>query len=230
MRLRFTFVFGAACALALSAGFFAACAEPNLDDGTGDDLPLPDRVVPPTDDAARDAGESIIDEDAADAGDGEGGDAGPLHAFVSSAVITAALNGLAGADKTCNDLAAAQNLPGTYRAWLSVPGTEAKDRVTSSGPWYRVDGVMAIASRTELLSGKISKSMALDEKGKAAPTEEDRVWTATLPDGTYSGPDCNLWTGMGSGRVGEAEFTDNRWSNSTIEACGNINRIYCFQL
>ena len=221
-------VVGSALALILASAIGAACAQPNLDNGDDEDVPLPDRVTPPVVDAAQDA--SIADAvDATDTPDGDA-DAGTLHAFVSSAVITAALGGLAGADTTCNDLAAAQGLPGTYRAWLSVPGTDAKDRVTSAGPWYRVDGVVAVASRTELLGGNISKSMALDEKGKKASVDEDRVWTATLPDGTYSGPDCNLWTGMGTGRVGEAEFTDGRWSNSTVEECGNINRIYCFEL
>ena len=218
-----------ASALILALGIVAACASPNLGDDDDVEVPLPDRVAPPVDDAAQD--EASV-ADAADAADAEGGDAdaGMLHAFVSSAVITASLGGLAGADAKCNQLAMAQGLPGTYRAWLSVPGTEARDRVTSAGPWYRVDDVVAIASREELLGGSISKSMALDEKGNKAPVEEDRVWTATLPDGTYSGPDCNLWTGMGTGRVGEAEFTDTRWSNSTVEDCGNINRLYCFQL
>ena len=231
VRLRFSLAIGGALAVALASAIVGACAAPNLDEGENVDLPLPDRVLPPADDAAQDSGPAV--QDAADAGDGEGGeggDAGPLHAFVSSAVINAALGGLAGADKTCNDLATAQGLPGTYRAWLSIAGTEAKDRVTSAGPWVRVDGVVAIASRAQLLGGNIATSMALDEKGNKASVDEDRVWTATLPDGTYSGPDCNLWTGMGMGRVGEAEFTDNRWSNSTIETCDMVNRIYCFQL
>ena len=153
-----------------------------------------------------------------------------LHAFVSSQIYTGALGGIAGADQKCNTLAAAQGLKGTYRAWISVNGTNAVDRITSAGPWQLVTGQLVAATKAELTSGQLRRSLNIDEKGQAAPIAEDRVWTGTAPNGTFSGPECTLWTGAGSGRVGEAEFSDGRWSNALIEGCDQLNRVYCFEL
>ena len=153
-----------------------------------------------------------------------------LHAFVSSAVVNGALGGVAGADQKCNALALAQGLKGTYRAWLSVAGTNAADRITSDGPWQLVTGQLVAATKAELTSGKLRRPLNIDEKGKAAPLDEDRVWTGTAPNGTFSGPECGLWTGAGAGRVGEAEFSDGRWSDALTEGCDQVNRVYCFEL
>ena len=229
MRLRLPAI---SCLLLAGAGAFA-CASPSLQE-EDPGAPLPDRVpsVPKTDAA-------LVDQSAAvdpprDARPDQ--EAAPvdafrlLHAFVSSATVNAALGGIAGADLKCNALAAAQGLKGTYRAWISVNGTNAAVRITSAGPWLLVTGQVVAVTHAQLTSGQLSRPLNIDEKGAAVSPADDRVWTGTAPDGTFSGPECGLWSGAGTGRVGEAEFSDSRWSSSTLETCNLLNRLYCFEL
>jgi hypothetical protein len=156
--------------------------------------------------------------------------AGPLKAFVSSAIVTGGFGGLAGADKICNDLAKAQNLPGTYVAWVSTTGTNAIDRITANGPWQRVDGQVVAQTKAQLGTGALTTALRRDEKNQEPPLAEDRVWTATGADGKFvGGSDCAGWTGAGKGRVGEAEHANGQWTALVDEACTEINRVYCFQ-
>ncbi|MDB4941654.1 MAG: Tryptophan synthase alpha chain [Labilithrix sp.] len=233
MRLFFSRLCAASITVFAASAVASACAEPNFEvEEEEPPAPLPDRVIPPGGDAANDGGKDAADG-ATDAA-GEAGDGAPrtLHAFVSSTVANANLGGLAGADARCTALGTAQGLTGSFRAWLSVPGTNAADRVTGAGPWLRADGQVAVASRAELLGGTLARSLEYDEKGTKAPSAEDRVWTATAPNGSYDGPDCAQWTsgsGGQDGLVGEAEYADDRWTKSTVEQCSQVNRIYCFE-
>jgi hypothetical protein len=224
----------AIAALLLAGAAAFACASPALETEEGDDLPLPDRVSStPKADAARDTATPPVDPPKDARADQEAAPVDAfreLHAFVSSSVINGSLGGVAGADQKCTALATAQGLKGTYRAWISVAGTNAADRITSTGPWKLVNGQVVVASHAELVSGNLTRPLNIDEKGGTAPAAEDRVWTGTAPNGTFSGPECGLWSGAGSGRVGEANFNDARWSSSTNEACGLANRIYCFEI
>lgn len=154
---------------------------------------------------------------------------GPLKAFASSEIVSGALGGLAGADALCNKLAKAAALPGTYVAWISVSGTNAVDRVKSNGPWQLVNGTTVATTKADLTKGSLTSRFDKDEKGATPPAAEDRVWTATSANGTFSGPDCNGWTGGGSGLVGEAEQTNGGWTALTNEACSEVNRVYCLQ-
>jgi hypothetical protein len=216
--------------LVLAGAAAFACATPATE-GDEPELPLPERVssAPNTDGAVAEA--SAPPRDASLEREAAPVDAfRQLHAFVSSTIFDGNFGGVAGADLKCNTLAAAQGLKGKYRAWVSVSGTNAADRITSAGPWHLVTGPLVAATHAELVSGKLARPLDIDEKGTAAPTDEDRVWTGTAADGTFSGPECGQWAGGGSGRVGEAEFSDTRWSNATTEACDQVNRVYCFEL
>ena len=215
-----------------------ACATPNLPEEETEDpsTSLPDRTPSlPTSDSGGGGDTGFVDsgpQDAqADQQDGMAADANrTLHVFVSSAVISGALGGVAGADLKCNTLAIAAGLKGTYRAWISVAGTNAADRITSNGPWYLIGGQLVASTKAELVSGTLKHGIDYDEKNVHAPAAEDRVWTGTAPNGTFDGPECGVWSGAGQARVGEGEFSDGRWSSSTIEACGQVNRVYCFEL
>jgi len=226
-----------AAALALLGGTAVlACGAPSIE---GDPLPIsvPDRI-PGEDGGAPDGGavpdDPLLDAGPTDPGATDGGgtpDANRmLRAFVSSAVLSGNLGGLAGADATCNSLAKAQGLAGTYRAWLSVAGSNAVDRITADGPWYLVNGELVASTRAELVSGTLRHAIDRDEKGATPPAAEDRVWTATTQAGAYVGPDCGGWTGAGNGVVGEAEQRNGTWTALTPEACGEVNRVYCFGL
>jgi hypothetical protein len=190
------------------------------DAGTEDTPPGP----PPADDP--------IPADPSDAGSG-GTDAaptGPMKAFVSSETPTGNLGGVAGADALCNKLAKAAGLPGTYIAWISTANVNAIDRVTAAGPWQRVDGALVAQNKAQLASGQLANALRRDEKGQTPSVDEDRVWTATGPNGTYvGGSDCGAWTGAGDGRVGEAEHDGSKWTSLVDEACTEVNRVYCFQ-
>lgn len=231
MRFRLSIL--ATCLLAGAATL--ACATPNLegiDDGA--EAPLPDRVPSlPTSDGGGRADTSMVEPGPQDAQSDQqdGADANrTLHAFVSSQVVNGALGGVAGADLKCNSLASAAGLKGSYRAWISVAGTNAADRITGNGPWYLVGGQLVASTKAELVGGTLKHGIDHDEKNVRAPTAEDRVWTGTAPDGTFDGPECGVWSGAGQARVGEAEFNDGRWSSSTVETCGQVNRVYCFEL
>lgn len=229
MRLRLPAI---ACLLLAFAAAFA-CASPSLEDEEPG-VPLPDRTpsLPKTDGSTLDRSAPVDPlKDARPDQEAAPVDAfRQLHAFVSSTTVNAALGGIAGADQMCNTLATAQGLKGTYRAWLSVNGTNAAARITSAGPWQLVTGAVVVATHAQLTSGQLTRPLNVDEKGVIAPVADDRVWTGTAPNGTFAGPECGLWSGAGTGRVGEAEFSDSRWSNSTVETCDMLNRVYCFEL
>lgn len=223
-------------ALGAVAAIAAACASyPSIEDP---DLatPLPPRTAAtattsaPTNDTPpppppQDSGGT--DDGGADGGADAGG---PRRVFVSSALKTGNLGGVAGADALCNQLATAQGLGGTYRAWLSVAGAPAIDRITSNGPFQLVTGEVVAANKAQLASGQLQRPLNKDEKGATPPAAEDRVWTATNGQGQPAGPDCGQWTGAGSGRVGEAEHASSQWTSLVDEACGEVNRVYCIEL
>jgi hypothetical protein len=155
----------------------------------------------------------------------------PLRVFVSSAVKTGNLGGIAAADQLCTTLATTAKLGGTYRAWLSVAGADAVDHITSAGPWQLVSGEIVADDKAGLTSGALKHLIDKDENGATPPVEEDRAWTGTGANGRYAGPDCAQWAGGGNGLVGEARNNANgQWGALGNEACGEQNRIYCFEL
>ena len=155
----------------------------------------------------------------------------PLRVFVSSALRTGNIGGVAGADALCTTLATAANLGGTYRAWLSVAGADAVDHITSAGPWQLVSGEIVADGKAGLTSGALKHLIDKDENGATPPFEEDRAWTGTGANGRYAGPDCAMWAGGGNGLVGEARNNGTgQWGALGNEACGAQNRIYCFEL
>lgn len=165
-----------------------------------------------------------------DAATPDAGPKGPLKAFVSSTLTTGNIGGVAGADTLCNNAAKAAGLPGTYTAWLSTTTVNAIDRIKANGPWQLVNGTEIAKTKADLVKGSLPQRFDKDEKGNTPPAAEDRVWTATGPNGTFSGADCNAWGGTGGkGLVGEAEQTDGDWTALTQEDCTEVNRVYCLQ-
>jgi hypothetical protein len=123
------------------------------------------------------------------------------------------LGGLAGADKHCQDLAAAAGAGGkTWHAYLSTQGdgaVNARDRI-GHGPWSNAKGAVVAKSVDDLHSGgnNINKQTALTEKGETIPGRGDQVnqhdiLTGSDPNGMFStaGGDttCGNWTKNGDG-------------------------------
>jgi hypothetical protein len=126
------------------------------------------------------------------------------------------LGGLAGADRHCQTLAAAQGAGNrTWHAYLSTQATEgqpavnARDRI-GSGPWYNAKGVMVAQSVADLHSdnNKLSKENSLTETGTVVngrgdtPNTHD-ILTGSQLDGTAFPPGddhtCGDWTKSGEG-------------------------------
>jgi hypothetical protein len=107
----------------------------------------------------------------------------PMSFFVASTVPgTGNLGGLAGADKICQDLAAAVGAGNrTWHAYLSQqaqgnqPRVNARGRI-GAGPWYNAKGVMIAANVADLHGDQqrdrntIRSATALTEKGEVVPS------------------------------------------------------------
>jgi hypothetical protein len=134
----------------------------------------------------------------------------------------AALGGLAGADRHCQQLAEAPGVTGkTWRAYLSAlakdgqPAVNARDRI-GAGPWHNAKGVM-VASDVDMLHGEsnlLGKEGSLDERGRPVNGRGDTpnmhdILTGSMPDGRVSSDTtdttCDNWTSSaatGSALVG----------------------------
>ena len=137
--------------------------------------------------------------------------------FVSSVSFGkgADLGGLAGADKHCQDFAAAAGAGGKiWHAYLSTQGAgavNARDRI-GKGPWQNVKGVVIATSVEDLHSdnNKLTKENDLSEKGEVIngygdkPNRHD-ILTGSQPDGTAFRPDkdmtCQNYTSSTEGSV-----------------------------
>ncbi|MBY0268910.1 MAG: hypothetical protein K2X06_03470 [Burkholderiales bacterium] len=137
--------------------------------------------------------------------------------FVTSAGLGkgADLGGLAGADRHCQQLAAAAGAgKKQWRAYLSTTAGDgekavnARDRI-GKGPWYNFEGRLIARNVDELhtLNG-INRMTALTEKGTKVNGRADSpnmhdILTGSTPDGKVAVGDkdttCGNWTKSGDG-------------------------------
>ncbi|HEY5925597.1 MAG TPA: hypothetical protein VIV11_28120 [Kofleriaceae bacterium] len=174
---------------------------------------------------------------------------GPAHvfpaitgkrAFVTSTVTTGNLatspeangqTGVAAGDAICQARAAAASLPNAtqFKAWLSTAAADAATRITSNGPWQRVDGLPLASSKLDLLDGMLLRSLDVTESG--AYLSGATVWTASWRDGTTLGAACGDWTGStATAYVGRAN-DPKKWSYAEyVSTCTTTTaRLYCFE-
>ena len=179
---------------------------------------------------------------------------GPVGFFITSSTSgTGNLGGLAGADKTCQTLAAAAGAGNReWRAYLSTNGAgavNARDRI-GNGPWYNVKGQLIAQNLAELHSDKanINNDTALDEKGQTinregAPNRHD-ILTGSTTDGRSTDMTCMNWTsnGAGSAMLGHHDRLargnpGSPWNSAhpskgcsaeNLVATGGAGLIYCF--
>jgi hypothetical protein len=124
------------------------------------------------------------------------------------------LGGLAGADRHCQQLAAAVGAGGrTWHAYLSTQGNgavNARDRI-GKGPWVNAKGVTVAKDVADLHDkNNLTKQTALSEKGEIingrgdTPNRHDAL-TGSKPDGTAFPADkdmtCKNYTSSGQGTV-----------------------------
>ncbi len=150
-----------------------------------------------------------------------------------------------GYDSKCQQLATTAGLGGNWVAWLSTAGwnngnwvaptSNAKDRMTSQGPFVRIDGVQIASSRSNLLSGSLLAPINVDEHGNVLTNPIGLVMTGTGTDGNNNNRDCRAWTegssGGGYDGRGNPNATDVTWTYNGDFFCQAYDsfRLYCFE-
>lgn len=156
---------------------------------------------------------------------------GAKRAFVTSITSTGNLGGFAGADGVCSTRAQAASLGGTWVAWLSngkAGGTHAVNRVTSVGPWYLLDGTIAVADKAALAAGTLTHAIDRNELNQAVT---GTAWTATAANGNYMHNACGAWRlPTQQGRFGNVGAVDAAWTSAGNGPCTASRRLYCFEL
>jgi hypothetical protein len=137
--------------------------------------------------------------------------------FITSAGLGkgADLGGLAGADRHCQQLAAAAGAgKKQWRAYLSTvasggaPAVNARERI-GKGPWHNAEGRLVARNADELHAvNGINRMTALTEKGEKVNGRADSpnmhdILTGSTPDGRVAVGDkdttCGNWTKNGEG-------------------------------
>ncbi len=168
--------------------------------------------------------------------------------FVTSATsVTGNLGGLAGADATCQRLAAAAGQGGrTWRAYLSVErdpangnqATHARDRI-GSGPWFNANQVLVANNVGELHPRAGDAAVFVDERGQRingqwtgspTPNQHD-ILTGSNADGTLAaGLTCADWTSEAANVRGQVGHSDGFGPNqSTAGALSSWNAAHTSQ-
>jgi hypothetical protein len=153
--------------------------------------------------------------------------------FVTSVTsATGNLGGLAGADVTCQRLAAAVGQSARlWRAYLSVERdpangnrpTHAKDRI-GAGPWLNANGVAVANSVAELHARTGDANLFIDERGQRingqwtgspGPVEHD-ILTGSNADGTLAaGLTCADWTSASPDVAAQVGHSDGMGPNQS---------------
>ena len=170
-----------------------------------------------------------------------------MNFFVTSEKsATGNLGGLAGADATCQRLAAAVGVGNpTWRAYLSVDRdsatgqpTHARDRI-GPGPWYNANKVLVANNVAELHARTGDAALFLDERGQRingqwtgspSPVEHDML-TGSNADGTLApGLTCADWTSNSNTIAGQVGHSDGMGPNqSTAGALSSWNSAHANQ-
>lgn len=158
---------------------------------------------------------------------------GPAMSFFVSSTksTTGNLGGLAGADRRCQDLAAAVGAGSkTWRAYLSAERdptsgqpVDARSRI-GSGPWVNAAGVTVAQNLSELHSRRGDAAVFVDERnqringqwtGSPTPVEHD-ILTGSNADGTLMiGMTCADWTSASPGLVAQVGHSDGLGPNQS---------------
>jgi hypothetical protein len=140
------------------------------------------------------------------------------------------------ADTVCNDAARAAGLPGRFRAWLSVSGAHARDKLGQARGWVRPDGLPFADTIDDIVSGRILYPPMIDELGRPRPGNPvfaggDWVATGTSPAGRSTPVlNCNEWHNdtPADTTAGIADSATGGWTETGLPSCGVPMRLYCF--
>ena len=150
--------------------------------------------------------------------------------FVTSAKTDGNIGGLSGGDAFCQNVADTAGITGTFKAWLSDSSTNAIDRLTSNGPWVRLDGVKIADDKTDLIDGRLFTPIDVNEMGNYSAVHP--VWTGTDSSGNKLLTTCSDWQSnldTEQGTWASAPLANNNWTNQRTEQCNLSNSLYCFE-
>jgi hypothetical protein len=133
--------------------------------------------------------------------------------------------------------AAAGNLGGSWKAWLSDETTNAADRIAEAGPWYEVLPSDSTEIPAVLFNNKShlltvpSRRIQRDEQGRDVTSGPDYVWTGTSVGGRRAAESCRGWKAETAevGMAGKLEELSGAWTESLSMGCGYGGRLYCIQ-
>ncbi len=141
--------------------------------------------------------------------------------------------GLAAGDAICQARAGAAGLANAanFKAWLSDSSTDAKDRLTSDGPWVRLDGVKVADSNADLIDGSLFTTINLTETGTYYGSTY--AWTGTSYDGIKKTNTCNDWIDGTDTYKGARSYiwdAGTQWSDAGWGLCSfTFFYLYCFE-
>jgi hypothetical protein len=168
----------------------------------------------------------------------------PKTVFVTSTLYKGGqLGGLDGADAKCQARAAAANLVGTYRAWLSDSTGSPASRFTQDvGPYVLVNGSIVANNWAGLTSNALRHALDITELGGAPPASTTMecsgplVWTDTDGSGNLENPGetCGDWSDtIGQNSAWGLATAQDTWTSfcngGSSAACSSLAPLYCFQ-
>lgn len=153
--------------------------------------------------------------------------------FASNQLVSGNLGGVTGADAACASWAAAADLGGTWKAFLSTKDVPAPHRIAETGPWYNVTRQYKVFNNKSGFTVGAITPVRTEYNTPAS----GYAWTGTRADGTADVVTCGDWTssgpssyataGMPSGTLGSGAVWMSRGGNAP--ACADALRVYCFE-
>lgn len=170
-----------------------------------------------------------------DAGNDGDGATVAQYVFLTRGVYDANMGGIAGADGRCQSSAEAAGFRGVFRAWISDSQTDAKTRITGTGPWLEVGTNKVMFPTRASLLGFPEGPLVRDEYGQTA---KERWWTGTAANGIRHAKHCVDWASNGQfegGMTGTRRGTGrpgNEWTEDVAYSCqsGDLQKfaLICF--
>jgi len=159
---------------------------------------------------------------------------GSKCAFRTSGRYSANLGGLAGADAICQAAVESSSnvAPGTYKAWLSTEDEDAASRLSHATVPYRLPNGDKIADDwADLTDGTLSRTFCDGDEFSMRSVQTpcfnpswQNVWTATAPDGSFTGAgSCLGWASdapaAGTTRQGTVLGAGSGWTSDSTVSC-----------
>ncbi len=167
----------------------------------------------------------------------QGGDC-VRRVFVSNGRAHGTFGGASGADTQCMGSAQGPGLKGTFYAWISTSTSSPQTHFTKgTAPYVLVDGTTEVAKDFAHLAGTTSSvalEHAIDHDENGGLIASGVVWTATQPDGTFSGgPDCSDFAATPTdptAQTGDSSQVNTTWTESTTSTtCSTLAHFYCVE-